>query len=244
MAVATLVDSRPVLHRTTARWAAALLVVEALLIFVPLAVLGAAINWPQSLDDPASVALPRLLDNEGAVRFGYSVYLAYSVLFLPVAVLVTRALAGTRDGDLLVRMALGLAVASMLARCIGILRWLTAMPALAETYVASDDASRVALAAQYDLLNNFGGGVGELLGVSLFAALWLATTIVAAWRSGTPRWLLGSGVVVAVLLAAPLVELGGGDAGPLVSLGAASLQLWLLATAYVIVRRAGNRRQS
>lgn len=112
------------------------------------------------------------------------------------------------------------------------------MPALAESYVAAPvDATRVLIAVQYDLLNDFGGGIGELLGVSLFAVLWLATTIVAAWRSDTPRWLLGFGAFAALMLAAPLVELGGGDAGPLVTVGTASLHFWLLATAFVIVRR-------
>jgi hypothetical protein len=33
-------------------------IVESLLIFVPLLVLGAAIGWPGSLGDPAGVALP------------------------------------------------------------------------------------------------------------------------------------------------------------------------------------------
>lgn len=43
--------------------------------------LGAAVDWPASLDDPVSIALPRLAENEGAVRFGYFEYLPYSVLF-------------------------------------------------------------------------------------------------------------------------------------------------------------------
>jgi hypothetical protein len=230
---------------TAARWTAALLAFEALLIFVPLVILGAAIEWPASLDDPASVALPRLLENESAVRAGYIVYLAYSALFLPVAVLATRALTRRDDGDVWVRLALGFAVASTLARCIGILRWLTAMPALAEAYVAApDDATRASLAAQYNLLNDFGGGIGELLGVSLFAVLWLAATVVAAWRSDTPRWLLAFGAFVALLLAAPLVELGGGDAGPLVTVGASALHFWLLAAAFVIARRSSKGVQS
>ncbi|MFM8506037.1 MAG: hypothetical protein ACKOBB_13540 [Acidimicrobiaceae bacterium] len=48
---------------------------QGLLLFIPLYVLGAAVNWPASLDDPASIALPRLAENEGAVRFGYFSYL-------------------------------------------------------------------------------------------------------------------------------------------------------------------------
>ncbi len=89
----TAVDSRTTIPPArTRRVAAALLAVQGLLMFVPLTVLGSAIGWPASLGDPAAVALPRLLENEGAVRLGYTVYLAYSVLFLPVAIRTTHTL--------------------------------------------------------------------------------------------------------------------------------------------------------
>lgn len=221
---------------------AGLLAIEGLLIFVPLAVLGSAIGWPASLDDPAAVALPRLLENEGAVRFGYLVYLAYSVLFLPVAIWTTRTLTRGDDGPL-ARAAVGFAIASALARCIGILRWLTAMPQLADTYAAAPDgAPRDALAAVYDALNDFGGGIGEVLGVSLFAVGWLACTVVAARRAhGAPGWLLGGGALAALGLALPLVELVGLDGGPLTSVGSTLLQLWFLAAAVVVARTPGRR---
>ncbi|MFM8415977.1 MAG: hypothetical protein ACKOAT_00590, partial [Actinomycetota bacterium] len=63
---------------------------QGLLIFVPTVVLGAAVNWPESLSDPASIALPRLAENEGAVRFGYVAYLLYSVLFAVTITLLAR----------------------------------------------------------------------------------------------------------------------------------------------------------
>jgi hypothetical protein len=50
-----------------------MLLVEGLLIFIPLTVLGSAINWPQSLGDPADKMLPLLVQNSAAVRFGYLV---------------------------------------------------------------------------------------------------------------------------------------------------------------------------
>jgi Domain of unknown function (DUF4386) len=222
---------------TSRRVAASLLAVEGVLLFVPLAVLGSAIGWPASLADPAAVALPRLLENEGAVRLGYLVYLAYSVLFLPVAIWTTRTLTRGDDGPL-ARMAVAFAVASTLARCIGILRWLTAMPALAMTYVAAPEgAPRDALAAVYDALNDFGGGIGELLGVSLFAAGWLGCTVVTARRAGgAPGWLLGAGTLAAVALTLPLVELLGVDPGGLTAIGTSLLQLWFLAAAVVLAR--------
>jgi hypothetical protein len=64
------------------------------LIFVPTFVLGAAVDWPASLDDPASIALPRLAENEGAVRFGYFEYLPYPVLFAVTIALDRRRCCG------------------------------------------------------------------------------------------------------------------------------------------------------
>jgi hypothetical protein len=229
------VPARAVAQRRTA---AALLTVEGLLIFVPLAVLGAAIGWPGSLGDPAATALPRLLENEGAVRAGYAVYLLYSVLFLPVAVWTTRALTGGSQSAL-ARVAVGFAVASVLARTIGISRWLLAMPGLAEAHRdAADPAVRAAVSVQYDVLNDFGGGVGEVLGVSLFAVGWLVCTAVAGLRAGAaPRWLLIAGLPVAAGLALPLAELAGADPGAATSIGTSLLHLWFLAAAVTLVRR-------
>ena len=65
-------------------------------------------------------------------------------------------------------------------------------------------------------LNSYGGGIGELLGVSLFAVGWLGCTMVLAWRSGiAPRWLVIAGGIATVALGLPLVELAGVDPGPL-----------------------------
>ncbi|MGV9313616.1 DUF4386 domain-containing protein [Streptomyces sp. NPDC003691] len=223
---------------TARRITAALLAVEGLLIFVPLLVLGSAIDWPAGLDDPAATALPRLLANEGAARAGYAVYLAYSVLFLPVAIWTTRTLTGGTDSPLS-RVAIGFAVASTLARTIGISRWLLPMPALAEAHGnASDPAVREALAVQYQVLNDFGGGIGEVLGVSLFAVGWLLCTVTAALRTGAaPRWLLIAGFPVAAGLALPLAELAGADPGPATSVGTTLLHLWFLAAAVSLARR-------
>ena len=128
-----------------ARWAGSMSILQGLLLFVPLVVLGGAINWPESLSDPADVALPRLLENEGAVRLGYVAYLIYSVLFAVTMILLVR-YAKTRASIGLGSMITGFAIASTVARCIGIIRWLVPVPVLAELYAAStDEAERTAI---------------------------------------------------------------------------------------------------
>jgi hypothetical protein len=81
---------------TIAGW---LLIAESLLIFVPLSVLGSAINWPKSLSDPADKILPLLVEHASAVRFGYLVYLVYSILFWAIASLTIWVLSNSDEPD-------------------------------------------------------------------------------------------------------------------------------------------------
>ncbi|MCU0491392.1 MAG: DUF4386 domain-containing protein [Chloroflexaceae bacterium] len=229
--------------RTLARWAAVLLVVEALLFFVPLAVLGAAINWPASLDAPASELLPLLVQQADAVRTGYFAYLLYSILFWPVALLVIRTVAGGDTLSPLLRMAAGFGIASAVARTLGIIRWLGPMPVLAQQYVdpAATEATRASINVSYTMLNDYAGSVGEILGVSLFASIWALLVGIAILRSAhMPRWLGLGGLVVAGLLATPLVEIWGIDAGPMIAISVMGLHLWFLALAAVFTFRKGQ----
>ncbi|GLZ36494.1 DUF4386 family protein [Actinokineospora sp. NBRC 105648] len=219
------------------RATAVLLLVEGLLLFVPLVVLGAAVDWPASLGEPAAAVLPRVAEHEAALRVGYVVYLAYSALFLPVALWAMGTLAPDRQDSRVARLGVAFAALSTVARCVGIVRWLTTMPDLAHAWQSG--VHREAIEVQYDALNSFAGGVGELLGVSLFAAGWL---LCLAKVASIPLWLKGFTVVTAAALALPLVELLGVDAGALISVGSATVQVWFLVTAVHVVR--GGRRSS
>lgn len=213
-----------------------------LLILVPTVVLGAAVNWPGSLSDPASVALPRLAENEGAVRFGYAVYLLYSVLFAFVIVLLARLV----ERDLTTgmrRLIVGFAVASAIARSIGIVRWLGPMPELAEAYAAAgNDTERYAVSQVYDALNSFGGTIGEVLGVGLFAAISIGLLSVGLLRSRSiPRWIAVWSVIAAISVAVNAIELFGVDPGPLPTVTVTVVQFWFMATGVWLLVR-GSRR--
>lgn len=65
------------------RLAAAALIAQFLLILTTFVVLSGAIDWPASLDDPASVALPRLITQAGPVMIGYGSYLIAALLLVP-----------------------------------------------------------------------------------------------------------------------------------------------------------------
>ncbi|MEV4098276.1 DUF4386 domain-containing protein [Streptosporangium saharense] len=223
--------------------AAALLAVEGLLIFVPAVVLGQAVNWPQGLDEPAAVTLPLVAGNETALRLGYLAYLAYSLLFLPVIAALVTVLTGP-EGRLrpVARIAVILAAVSALARGVGILRWLTVMPTLAESWTGADPALRQILSVQFQAVNDYGGGIGELLGVSALGSAAVACAVIAT-RELAPTWLTWFGAAVVMASALPLAELAGVDAGALTSVGVAAVQLWFLAAAAVLVTRARRRHR-
>ena len=195
-----------------------------LLMFVPVIVLGSAIGWPASLDEPATVMMPLLREQAVAVQSGYLVYIAYSILFLPAIAVIGR-LAGD---SALVRIAIVLAAVSALARSIGIVRWLTVLPELA----VSGDSPQL-----FDAINSYGGAIGELLGVSLFGAGAIVTVSLAV-RHVLPRWVSISGVIVAAGLVLPWLELFGIDLGPIISISVAGVQLWFLAVGGLLVLKA------
>jgi hypothetical protein len=217
--------------KTLTRTTALLLIVEGLLIFVPMIILGAAINWPASLNEPADVVLRAIFVEAEATRLGYFSYLIYSLLFFPVVVLSVRLAAAGERADIFVRLALGFAALSALARSIGIIRWLVAMPALAATYNAPDAGAqtREAILVSYAMLNNFGGAIGEILGVSMFAALaMLMLAVVIFQRRGLPQWTGYFALVTAGALLVPALEIFGVDPGIFLTLSVAVLQFWFL----------------
>ncbi len=225
---------------TIAGW---LLIAESLLIFVPLTVLGSAINWPKSLSDPADKILPLLVENASAVRFGYLVYLIYSILFWVIASLTIRVLSNEETDSIWLRVANGFGIASTVARCLGIIRWLVAMPALATLYTdpTISTSTRESIAVVYLALNDYAGSVGEVLGVSLFAGLWLAIVSLRILQTRIlPRWLGFLGLISATLLGVQLARLFGVDLGAFISISVSVLQLWFLAMGIVLVAKAAK----
>ncbi len=216
--------------------AASLVIAQALSILVPVIVLGAAIDWPASLDDPASVALPRLLDNLATVRFGYLVYLAHSVLFAPAIVLLARRASRLANTSAWVDIAVGAAFVSALARSIGISRWLVTMKELADDSAAGQAAALTS--GLFKTTDNFGATIGEALGVSLFGGLAIGSVAALMILNGHRR--LGVvGVVVALAVATQAGDLVGIDTGILLSVIGPFQAFWMVAAGYFVLARRG-----
>jgi len=223
---------------STSRGLGMLLIAEALLSFAPLVILGAAIGWPASLDKPAAAQLAAIGANADAVALGYGVYLLYSILIAPLMIGVAARCCGGLHRPLAMTVA-AFGALSALARAIGILRWLTVMPVLAAAHAGADPAARAQIELVFSAINEYGGGIGEILGVSLFMALSLGTLSMAALlRGGLPKWLAALGLVSAVLLAALALPALRIDLQMPVAVAVSMLSLWMLAAGVWLLRAA------
>ncbi len=135
----------------TNRLLGALLLAEAVLAFAPVAVLGPAFGWPASLRSPAATQLGAIAAQPGALALGYGLYLLYSIAVAPALIgLALRSASGL--GRTVAATVAAFAALSALCRSIGILRWLTVMPYLAEAHAGADAARRSQIELLFDAL--------------------------------------------------------------------------------------------
>jgi hypothetical protein len=175
---------------------------QAGLFLVPLIVLGYAIGWPASLRLPADKALPMIAREATAVQIGYWAYMLTALTTVPLAVAL-RAYAHSKGvRGLMVDTAALLGAAAGVFKMLGIVRWLAAMPSLAEQYVRTNDAAtKATLELLYTTLNGYAGAVGELLGVQLVSGVWLILTGIILSRCGL-RWTGLAGALIGGLFIA------------------------------------------
>ncbi|MFN7551299.1 MAG: DUF4386 family protein [Pseudomonadota bacterium] len=224
--------------------AGGILLLQGLGIFAPMAVLGGAIQWPDSLDFRPAQMLPLLREQLDSVRLGYGLYLGYSLLFLVSGVLTVRLAARPGPLGALALIAIGAAAASALARTIGIVRWLTGSAALAEAHAdpSLSAEGRAAIETMQSAINAWGGAIGESLGVAAFAAIWaVAASLVILRDRRLPAWAGVTGLFAGVLVALPGLELFGIAPPVSIVVSTTGIQLWFMALGVLFVRRALER---
>ncbi len=205
------------------------LIFTGLMALAPFPILGPAIGWPGSLDSPAATQLTAIGKSAAAVAVGYSVYLSYSLLFLPALAMATHALLGGLNRTL-AQLVVAFAALSVLARSIGILRWLTVMPELSRLDAVTDASGKAGIEQIFVALNSYGGGIGELLGVSLFAAVAVLLLAIGAWRvQSVPHWLTALGVFAGLSLMALFLPAMGLTIDVPIALAVTSLSVWMWA---------------
>ncbi len=199
-------------------------------------ILAPTINWPASLEEPPSVIFPLILDQSVAVFAGYLSYLVHALALIPLAIFL-------RDG-LKLDGAIGTTVVTLgvlagFAKALGITRWLFLMPGLAAAYTdpAATAAEQAAISAVYEAFNAYAGGIGELMGVGLFAGIWTIVISAILVRNGD-RWLGLAGYSAAALLLSTLLSVVGIESPLMLTLSGILWQFWTLALAIVIWRKA------
>ncbi|WP_026072603.1 DUF4386 family protein [Nodosilinea nodulosa] len=221
--------------RRAGRSAGFFLIAQFVLMWTSFFVLSSSINWPASLDDPASVALPRLLEHYGSVMTGYGLYLAVALLLVP-ATAALNVRFGLRGA--LGQTTLALAIISALAKAIGIARWLFAAPVLARAY-DSAGADQNAIDLLFTTLNDYAGGIGEILGVALITGLWtvLVGAVIMQSRGRTATIAGGFVVAMGISLFAAIPAGFGVDVGPVLTLSNIGWQFGMVAIALMALQK-------
>ena len=199
-------------------------------------ILAPTINWPASLGEPPAVIFPLILDQSVAVFAGYLSYLVHALALIPMAILLRDSL--KLDGAVGTTV-VTLGVLAGFAKALGITRWLFLMPGLAAAYTdpTATEAEQAAVAAVYEAFNAYAGGIGELMGVGLFAGIWTIVISATLVRNGD-RLLGFAGYGAAALLLSTLLSVVGIESPLMLTLSGILWQFWTLALAIVIWRKA------
>jgi hypothetical protein len=162
------------------------------------------------------------------------------MLFAVTIVLLAKLRVGKSMANV-ISIIVGFAIASTVARSIGIIRWLIPAPQLAKTWeLAATDQERYAISLAFDLMNAYGGTIGEILGVGLFAAV-AVLVLCVAWVQdrSMPKWLVGFGVIAALWLIATTSEvIGIAPDFIVVFLGTTLIQFWFMAVGIWLLIRS------
>ena len=220
---------------TLSKVAGIILILESLVIFVPMIIMGISFNWPENLSKPASYNFSLLIEQATVIKSGYLAYLFYSILFFVAILMVAQVTSNGKNFSAALNLGVGFGALSSLARSLGILRWLTAIPILADIYTKGTLEEQTISTLFYETLNSYGGAIGELLGVSIFASFALLGVAIGMLQSThIPKWLAYFGLVSSVVVFLQSLEVFGVEVNSVIMVSA--LQFWMLASGIVFLR--------
>jgi hypothetical protein len=190
--------------------------------------LAAQFDYPDILDGPAAVVLPRLLEMGNTGRAVWAVYAVLPLIWVPAGVGAFYALRTARPGGM--RVAMLLATVGAISMMLGLMRWPSVHWELARAYASAGPETRASLAAVFSGLNAFlGNYVGEFLG-ELSVSLFFLLSAVAMLRPGAgfPRWMGWLGVVTAVAGLIGMFRNVTTAVGPVAEVNNYLLPLWMI----------------
>jgi hypothetical protein len=207
-----------------------------LLILTPIAfnmfftLLSVTFEYPDILREPAGQVLRRFDAGSSSLIAIWYGFMLTAVLFVPLAVLVHKAL--VREDTPYMAVATAFGVVAGVVQFLGLVRWPFLVPYLADTYLdpASSAATRESVAVVFQAFNQYAGvGVGENLGY-LFTGLWTLLVALAMFGSPLPyrRWLAILGVLSAAGVSVGTLEpVGFEPAADIVVVGYILWSIWL-----------------
>jgi hypothetical protein len=195
-------------------------------------------EYPDILRQPTADVLRKFAaGGTPLVAVWYALTLS-AVAFVPLAVLMHRVVA-EREAPTVLWVATAFGVIAGLAQTLGFLRWPFLVPHLAQAYLAAgaSEAQRAAAAMVFEAFHRYAGmAVGEHLGY-LSTSTWTLLIAVVILRTGIlPRWIGVSGAVVALGIAAGLIEPAGWELGGTINtLSYIVWALWLIAIGVILL---------
>ena len=220
-----------------------LTVAQFILSLATIFILSSSINWPDSLSDGASKTLPLIRAQWTPVTLGYGAFLLTSLLLIPISVLARRVMLERGWDGPMMQASVSFGVLGGVLKILGIVRWFTVMPVLADLYLKAAPGSSVreSLSLVFEGFNAYAGGIGESLGDLLFPGIW--TLFIALPLLKRIPWLGWSGLAVALalilggvtnLLSLPLGEL-------LLSAGTTAWTFWCVAFGVALLRGSSRK---
>jgi hypothetical protein len=238
--------------RVDRRLAAALLILLPVAFTVCFTLLGSWFEYPAILRQPTADILTKFqAGGPSLVAVWYALTLT-ALFFIPLAVLLHRALAG-REAPATLWVATTFGIVAGLVQALGFLRWPFLVPHLARVYLASEtgEPQRAAAAMVFEAFHRYAGmGIGEHLGY-LSTSLWTAGVALTVWHAAQAQYapelgrILGlSGGVLAAGLACGLLEPAGWALGGTINtLSYLAWSVWLTALGVLLLlRREGVAR--
>lgn len=208
---------------------------------VAFSVLGAQYDYPEILRrEPAAIFGMIEQGGDRLLALWYSMFAA-SLLFIPIAVLLRRAMP---EKSALADLSVAFGVLAGLVQAMGFLRWIILNPALADAYgdPGASEAGRDAIAATFAAFHAYlGVGVGEHLGY-LFTGLWSMTAAIAL--SGRSLFLRLPGVLLAFGIIAGMAEpFGVTEAGGVNAAAYSLWAVWLVILGLSVLSKRGSARE-
>jgi hypothetical protein len=138
-----------------------LIILRVASVIIPVIILKQAFGFPEILRQPADIILQKFQSDELTIKIGYYIYLVSSLLTIPLSILIVQLYKATRETAAL-NAFLITAVLATIFQCIGLVRWFTVVPFLANSYTSSHSQEVLTI---FESNHRFAGmGIGEHLG--------------------------------------------------------------------------------